>query len=550
MSKYSTKGLNNYGNNNDSSYRKHRRNYSPNNGSNSRSRSGSPNNYSPNRSVYSNKSSYSRTKDRDRERDNKDKYYEKKKTVNCRTSRSRSPLELKQSYNKNVNNHSSHDMSSNDIKNSANRSNSSKTFGDWTEHKSSSGKIYYYNHRSMVSQWEKPKELLELERRHSSKTDRHSSHSFRDNRSDKSCVTSTNSKSYINDMSSSYRGDKESARNKFSGNASTGSNSNSNSSIRSHSKRDDDCKQSNTDSKRLQAMDSKNSMNCAKRESLKSPIVANNESSNNTNVFNNKTTNFINNNQTNDVIRTQGISGSNINNNTNNNNAGSAQQVLNQILSQQFSPSQTQTLQKIFVSSQGLNLSDLSLNFSEETLRALQQALQMTVKATDPKSQSSQSSRHRNFVSSSPRNASLIGVNNESPVSTSGHSGHQQQQHRHHHHHNQHHSHYHQTQQPHHQSADGIRQELDLLISRGHINKSPVSEKSAISSTRHDSPPSSVNNITSAISSASLKPSVPQLTPHLANYYREDLVNHVTGWQADHAEKQVRPMHIHFNQLL
>ena len=81
--------------------------------------------------------------------------------------------------------------------------------------------------------------------------------------------------------------------------------------------------------------------------------------------------------------------------------------------------------------------------------------------------------------------------------------------------------------------------ELDLLISRAHINKSPVSEKSGISSTRHDSPPSSVANISSAISSASLKPSVPTLTPSLANFFREDLVSHVTGWQAEHAEKQV-----------
>lgn len=32
---------------------------------------------------------------------------------------------------------------------------------DWTEHISSSGKKYYYNCRTEVSQWEKPKDLLE-----------------------------------------------------------------------------------------------------------------------------------------------------------------------------------------------------------------------------------------------------------------------------------------------------------------------------------------------------------------------------------------------------
>ncbi|XP_005742022.1 WW domain-containing adapter protein with coiled-coil-like isoform X3 [Pundamilia nyererei] len=36
---------------------------------------------------------------------------------------------------------------------------------DWTEHISSSGKKYYYNCRTEVSQWEKPKDLLEREQR-------------------------------------------------------------------------------------------------------------------------------------------------------------------------------------------------------------------------------------------------------------------------------------------------------------------------------------------------------------------------------------------------
>ncbi|XP_036375059.1 WW domain-containing adapter protein with coiled-coil-like isoform X3 [Megalops cyprinoides] len=36
---------------------------------------------------------------------------------------------------------------------------------DWSEHISSSGKKYYYNCRTEVSQWEKPKELLEREQR-------------------------------------------------------------------------------------------------------------------------------------------------------------------------------------------------------------------------------------------------------------------------------------------------------------------------------------------------------------------------------------------------
>lgn len=36
--------------------------------------------------------------------------------------------------------------------------------GEWSEHVSSSGKKYYYNCKTEVSQWEKPKEWLEKER--------------------------------------------------------------------------------------------------------------------------------------------------------------------------------------------------------------------------------------------------------------------------------------------------------------------------------------------------------------------------------------------------
>uniref|UniRef100_A0A673W0R7 WW domain containing adaptor with coiled-coil a n=1 Tax=Salmo trutta TaxID=8032 RepID=A0A673W0R7_SALTR len=66
----------------------------------------------------------------------------------------------------NSHNHSTHHSSSNS------HSNPSKTSDapyddkdDWSEHISSSGKKYYYNCRTEVSQWEKPKEWLEREQR-------------------------------------------------------------------------------------------------------------------------------------------------------------------------------------------------------------------------------------------------------------------------------------------------------------------------------------------------------------------------------------------------
>lgn len=36
----------------------------------------------------------------------------------------------------------------------------SARFGDWSEHMSSSGKKYYYNCKTEVSQWEKPREWI------------------------------------------------------------------------------------------------------------------------------------------------------------------------------------------------------------------------------------------------------------------------------------------------------------------------------------------------------------------------------------------------------
>lgn len=39
-----------------------------------------------------------------------------------------------------------------------------KYSGDWSEHVSSSGKKYYYNCKTEVSQWEKPREWLDKER--------------------------------------------------------------------------------------------------------------------------------------------------------------------------------------------------------------------------------------------------------------------------------------------------------------------------------------------------------------------------------------------------
>jgi len=56
-------------------------------------------------------------------------------------------------------------------KDGVDRGNSS-TCNDWTEHKSSSGKKYYYNSKTEVSQWEKPREWVEAEKSRQTQMDK------------------------------------------------------------------------------------------------------------------------------------------------------------------------------------------------------------------------------------------------------------------------------------------------------------------------------------------------------------------------------------------
>ncbi|KAM7347263.1 WW domain-containing adapter protein with coiled-coil wacky isoform 2-T2 [Cochliomyia hominivorax] len=55
--------------------------------------------------------------------------------------------------------------------------------GDWSEHVSSSGKMYYYNCKTEVSQWEKPKEWVERERNLA--RDQHREKDYRDKERDR-----------------------------------------------------------------------------------------------------------------------------------------------------------------------------------------------------------------------------------------------------------------------------------------------------------------------------------------------------------------------------
>lgn len=88
-----------------------------------------------------------------------------------------------------------------------------------------------------------------------------------------------------------------------------------------------------------------------------------------------------------------------------------------------------------------------------------------------------------------------------------------------------------------------VADKVDAVVDR-RGGASPGSDYS-VRSSRRDSPTSSVSSLhslggtgPSSLASAVLKPAAPSLTPSLANYYNEALITHITGWQADHAERQ------------
>lgn len=110
-------------------------------------RSDSPNSFgdSPRDRTYAHKNSYSqRMRDKERDRDNRSpRDRDRQRDTDRRNNPDRGPPEEKPSR-----------------------------FGDWSEHVSSSGKKYYYNCKTEVSQWEKPREWVEWEKEREHERDR------------------------------------------------------------------------------------------------------------------------------------------------------------------------------------------------------------------------------------------------------------------------------------------------------------------------------------------------------------------------------------------
>ncbi|XP_065339307.1 WW domain-containing adapter protein with coiled-coil isoform X2 [Cloeon dipterum] len=117
-------------------------------------RSDSPDSQSPRERNYQSKNYM--PKIRDKERDSRDYKSSRDKYSDSRSSPKRSRDSRDSDYRSN------HDRSSDDKRDDRDRGGSRQ--GDWSEHLSSTGKKYYYNCKTEVSQWEKPREWVEKER--------------------------------------------------------------------------------------------------------------------------------------------------------------------------------------------------------------------------------------------------------------------------------------------------------------------------------------------------------------------------------------------------
>ncbi|GAB6028322.1 hypothetical protein CHUAL_002495 [Chamberlinius hualienensis] len=356
--------------------------------------------------------------------------------------------------------------------------------GDWSEHVSSSGKRYYYNCKTEVSQWEKPKEWLDWEKRHMTSscdanklkdinhekgpTDKHSS--------DRTSSSSNRGhSSQLNDHahrnSHCLTKDDQQARHSDWG---------INKSSRSSVKRDDDrrykCQKNNEDS---QVLDMETSSDGTPNDS-----------------------HGDSNSQSQTPISFQSVQS----------NAGA------QLTPSSVGGSSLANLPKLLSQLTGTkgmpnhDKSEMSAHEGKRSLQTLQTALlltKVTLAQTGFSGQSPHSTCAPSDTSPFPTQRSPVPASNQTLLTP----GISDQKVRH-----------------------------DDERDRGRC--SPSSEYSHRSS-RRDSPTSSVSSLqgitsqgTSTLASAALRPSIPTISPSLANYFRDDLISHVMGWQADHAERQ------------
>lgn len=515
MNKYSTKRTSS--NCNDfEPYTKHRREYSPNR--RSHSRNSSPDGWSPRApSSYSNKYSR-RSKDRDRD----SKYYDSaSKSRSMRSSRS--PIHESSKSFKNSSSHSRDSYYENHNHSSYNSKR--PHFGDWTEQTSSSGKRYYYNCKTEVSQWEKPKDWLEYEKKHSSKYSEKYSNHYRD----KYDINSNNPKSYVysNDCS---RDSREKSKSLYSSRHGSPS-------YRSHNSkaRDNGKKSSIIDEKR----DGKSDQPKEFFKSVESPTCPLKSTDSQCNILNNNHISLKN-----DKTESSKLNNISISNNSNNSTKASDHlNIKGSSSSQLESNLSTSTLVSTLASlvsagnsplslskflSQLTNSHGIKLSQSEDALNFLKKALNCPPKSLTNCNQTTNQNSTNICLQNSPRNSSV-----QSSTTTLSNNLHLNKREA-----NQ--SSKNSSYYRHLNSADGIRQDLDQLSKS--LLQSPNSSsdsKSTLSSNRNDNATSSLSTISSVMSSnVSQKCSVPILS-RFKHLCRDDLLNNVVGWYSEQLEKQV-----------
>ncbi|KAI2804701.1 hypothetical protein BLOT_003689, partial [Blomia tropicalis] len=517
MNNYSTKRTSN---NSFESYSKHRRDYSP--SRRSHSRNSSPDSLSPRGpSSYSSKPYSRKSKDHD------SKYYDggsKSKYIRL----SRSPVGHESSRSSFKNHSSGHSRDSYYENNHSSYSSSKRThFGDWTAVVSSSGKSYYYNGKTEVSQWNKPKEWAEWEMRHASKysissssSEKYSNSSYRD----KYDHNSSSQRSY-NHSNESYSSRE---RHKDSYSSRHGSPS-----YRSHnSKTRESEKRTTNDLKKSRDLSNDYSYSNKKSESS----VPKNSSDSQCNILKN------NNNHNAKSEHHHESSRSSVNNSTNNNNNNSSNSknkvahINTKSSNLQLDPTTVSstimtTLASLVSSGQpSLNITNLLTQFtnshgvnvsnslSEDAIDFLKKALDLS--NSQPTILLNNLISHIHNSKASVRNSASVSHQKSTSSPTSQPKHHSN-------------SNTNKTHQPTSSYRSAEKHELD------HPPKTSFFSPESKNGCRNENVPSSssLSTISAASSTVSQKSTVPNFQ-RFKHLYRADLVGHVSGWNSEPLEKE------------
>uniref|UniRef100_T1JH10 WW domain-containing protein n=1 Tax=Strigamia maritima TaxID=126957 RepID=T1JH10_STRMM len=475
---------------------------SPSNGGNYRN--DSPNaTDSPRDRSYHNKSSYSqRLKERERDRRDVSRSPKDKNIKSGGNNRDYHQSSASHRGSESNEHRSNHDRNNtDDVKGEKEKK---VQVGDWSEHMSSSGKKYYYNCKTEVSQWEKPKDWLEWEKQQGKPSD---PNKVKDRNYDKINASSSSTSSNSSRTSEKHSTDRNFPR-------SSGSVSN--------------CHSRQHDSRHHTSKSGGNSRNFVPNDQPQHR----NQSQHRNEIHSRDRSDQRD--GSDDVPRRDGDRRNDVRKSTEDSQmqdmdispdatpiSGNSQpQSQTQTPVTQSSQSQPATTQaSVSLANLPKLLSQLAGNkclpnmdktelSAQEALQTIQTALLLTRQVSLAQTNMTNQSPH----SSMTHNDTSPFLSQKSPLP---------------------------MPMPSH-SADKTRNDED----RGRI--SPGGSEYSHKSSRRGSPTSSISSLhniapagATSLVSAALRPAAPLISPSLANYVREDLIAHVSGWQADHAERQV-----------